>query len=408
MAKFRKAILKTGTYHSPDGKVEVTPERLQHWAGEFSRMKAAGQVVPIDWDHASDPAQLQPLSLEDFQRKHSAACAVGHLEEFHLAEDGQSAEVLLDVRQPKAAESAELNTCYVSPVLFPSWKDGAGNEYRDVITHVDFVSHPVDHSQGPFAPVEPTMIACALRMSLSTNIYRLGDVPMDPEKLNKPEDDDEDEGAEDAADAAAPPADAGTTDAQTGNTSSTLQDVVNALAKFNVILQSGTTADNLLDRLHAALLTAAAHQAKDKAPTTNGSDNQSPPAVVQDPGFATMSAQAQAAIAYAERQHRAGIGRRLEKLCKSGRCTPAELKDWQEKLPAVKLSLGADGTPQAVAEVEQFINHREAVPKGTFWTDEQRLSLAPRTVVDPPEAMRGELTADEVSRVAAWAMGGKK
>jgi hypothetical protein len=51
-------------------------------------------------------------------------------------------------------------------VILNSWKDGANNEYRDVITHVDFVNHPVDHSQGPFVPAEQPIL-CGIRMGLS-------------------------------------------------------------------------------------------------------------------------------------------------------------------------------------------------------------------------------------------------
>lgn len=408
MAKFRKAILRTGTYHSPDGVVDVTPERLHHWASEFARMKSASQVVPIDWDHATDAAEMTPLSLQDFEKRHSAAKGVGRLEDFRLSPDGESAEIVLDVRTPRAVEAAEANTCFVSPVLFPSWRDGAGNEYRDCITHVDFVHHPVDHSQGAFVPVEQGAIACALRMSLSTNIYRFGkDNPMPNEFPPSKEDEaSKEDSAEDQAEGEVENETDGTVQ---GADNSTLANVIDTLAKFNIMLAEGTTGQNLLERLHSALLTAVAHQGLDEkkdevAEPEAGQKPQPKPEVIQDPGIAVMSLQTKAVIAHAERQHRATIAERLSSLCNSGRCTPAELKAQQERLPAVKLSLNAQGEPE-VSDVETFIAHREAVPKGTFWTDEQRTRLS--SVVEPPVNMALEPGAEDLNNLTDWALGRK-
>jgi hypothetical protein len=176
MAGFKKAVLRVGTYHSPDGEVPVTPERLQHWRREFQRMKSARQVVPVDWDHAeqSNRAGLTPLSLGDFRKRRSARNTVGHLVDFDLTEDG--AVLTLDVPDENAADKADKNLVFVSPVISPAWRDGALNEYADCITHVDFVNHPVDYSQGPFERIstetnQQPAIACALRMGLGTQFY---------------------------------------------------------------------------------------------------------------------------------------------------------------------------------------------------------------------------------------------
>lgn len=403
--KFRKAILKTGTYHSPDGTVEVTPERLRHWELQFSRMGRSNQVVPIDWDHAETQEALQPLSKDEYHRKRSALTTIGHLADFRVSDAGDSAEITLDLRTPKAVEAAELNTVYVSPVLFPEWKDGAGNVYTDVITHVDMVNHPVDHSQTPFVPVEPQTIACALRMSLSAKPYRLSeDKPMADEK--KPEDESpEHEAAE------SPEEEATETDEATEETpaepaepmnQSTVDDVLEGLRAFNIVLPDGTNGSNLLERLHSALLTAAAHQGK--GPQDADAEKPQPDTKIEDPAIATMSLQARGAMAWAESQYRKDISARLKALSESGRCTPAELKSHDGKVTAIKLSLDASGQP-AKSDLEKWIESREAVPKGTFWTSEQRLSLA--TVHEPPQAMRGELTQDEIQQTVGWALGKK-
>jgi len=160
MAVFKKTVLKVGNYQSPDGNVEVTPERLRHWETMHKKLKVNKQVVPCNWDHLNDPVKAVPMSQDSFKKKRSARDTVGHLREFRVADDGQSAELSVQVLKKDAESAAKSNSVYVSPVIYPQWKDGGGNEYTDVITHVDFVNHPVDHSQGPFVPTD-----MAIRMS---------------------------------------------------------------------------------------------------------------------------------------------------------------------------------------------------------------------------------------------------
>ena len=165
MAVFKKTVLKVGTYHSPDGTVEVTPERLKHWAATHKRLVSNKQVVPCNWDHLDDPVKAVPMSRDTFRRRRSARDTVGHLRDVKLASDGQSVELHLQVLKKDAKEAASNNTVYVSPVIYPNWRDGGGNEYQDVITHVDFVNHPVDHSQGPFVATQLGTVGMAIRMS---------------------------------------------------------------------------------------------------------------------------------------------------------------------------------------------------------------------------------------------------
>lgn len=224
MPLFKKSILRVGTYHSPDGKVQITPERLRHWAAMHRKLRQNRQVVPIDWDHADNPTTAVPMSAKRFnERKRSAKNTVGHLRGFRVARDGQSAEIVLDLHRKSAVEAADSNTVFVSPVIFDEWKDGSGNVYDDVITHVDFVNHPVDATQGAFEQVAEGTLALALRFGLGEgkpNIYRLElDIEDDDEDEEDDEDvvpvddEDEDEGEEDA-DAAddEPPVDNGEDD----------------------------------------------------------------------------------------------------------------------------------------------------------------------------------------------------
>jgi hypothetical protein len=174
------------------------------------------------------------------------------------------------------------------------------------------------------------------------------------------------------------------------------------------VLQEGTTMDNLLDRLHAALLTAAAHQAKDDPEDAkDGADAGNSGASIQQPDVAMMSLESRAALAWAEKQHRTVIRKRLDDLLRNGQCTPAEKSRWDAGAGAVKLSLDPEtGTP-ASSRIEEFLDSREAVPKGTFWSAEQRTRMAREQVVEPPASMRGELSNDEIADLTNWALGRK-
>lgn len=401
--KLKKAILQRNTYHSPDGKVQVTAERLRGWADTFNRMKSAGQVVPISWDHAETLDGVKPLSAADWERKRSAKTTVGRVLDFRVLPDDSGAEIELEITDPVAQGRAERNEVFVSPVILDSWRDGHGNEYADPITHVDMVNHPVDHSQGAFEPVETASIACALRMGLSTQIYKLGasDVADDDEDKDDDgipaaldsDDSDPSEGAEDEDKSV-----------DVGDDPAMLKGVIGALSQFNIVMPDDTHTGNFVDRLHTALLTAAAHKKEDQTeepavPTEN-------PAVA-DPGFAAMSNDVRNAIGYAEKQHRRQVEVDLQSLLKDGKITPAEHKTHSTAIRAVKLSLDAQGEP-IPSEVEKFIASRQPLPKGTFWSDVQRTQLSAAVVADPPRDPREGLTEEETKDKANWALGVKK
>lgn len=175
---FKKAILAVGTYISPDRKVVVTPERLRHWEREHRRLTRNKQVVPAAWDHADRWEDMQPIPMSSYRledERPTARNTVGRMVDFRVTDGGKRAEILYEVRGQRGIDAVENNNVFVSPVILDEWQDGAGNEYRDVITHVDLVDHPVDYSQGPFIPVKGDGAAalslagreyCGLRMSL--------------------------------------------------------------------------------------------------------------------------------------------------------------------------------------------------------------------------------------------------
>lgn len=408
MAKFKKAILRAGqTYHSPDGKVTVTPERLSHWASEFSKLTGNGYVVPIDWDHAADLAGASPVKLSDHKKRRSAKNTVGKLAEFNVAADGQSADVLLDITDPTAQGRAERNEVYVSPVIFDKWADGAKNQYSDVITHVDIVNHPVDHSQTPFVPAEPGTVALGIRMGLS-GVYRMGDNPFGDD------DDDDTEGDDEPTDVL-PDGDEGKSDKNPDmpkvEGDDKIAEAIRAhLDQLGAALPSdwSFSSDAADQILLTALKTLVKANQKAEAESSKGDDDDDSNGdddmgKLADPGFAAMSLASRNALAYSEREHRKGIQSRLDTLRDQGRCTVDEHSKRMEGVAAIRLSLDDDGNPN-LSDLEKWLDSREAVPAGTFWTPEMRTANATRlSIAEPGEHQRlgSDAEAEDYARKLA-------
>ena len=398
--KFTKRILEVGRYESPDGEVVVTPERLQHWSDTFRSMRKKKLGIPIGWDHHDDPNLSKPIQLGPGKRK-AAKDVVGYVQDFQVGDDGQTAELTIDVPRDEDADKVKHNLAYVSPVIFDQWKDGRGEVHKDCITRVDLVQHPVDNSQTPFEAV-----ACSLRMGLDTGkpeTFRLAEMPEESEGSN-------------------------TVDVDR------LKSVIAALASMNVVLPADTTAMNFFERVEAALLTAAAmgggesddleeaeqeqfaalssqrgsaalsSQRDSTALSTERAENETSEESTDSLEGEGMSELESKLLNHANTQHREGVVRRLSVLLENGQCTPAEHKDKAEAAGAVRLSLNDEGVHEG-SPLESWIESREAVPKGTFWSSEQRTQLA--TEVPHPEGIEGELSDEDADKVVDEILGKK-
>lgn len=388
---FSKSILKVGTYHSPDGVVKVTPERLRHWARETKRLQSVGYAIPSHFDHSNELEELEPIAMDVLDRKQtrSASRTVGKLSDIRVSKDGQSAEIVLETLTPQATEAVKSNSVYVSPVIFPEWKDGAGNSYRDVITSFDLVDHPVDYSQTSFVPAQKLGLVPAIRMGVNTKPFRLGAAMADEEKEYDEFEEDStdtegDEGGSDSvpdtsmdepAEETAPPTpvDTDPTDDIESNAQA-LGDVIAALQGMNIILPPDTAAGNFLERLHTALLTAQAHQGMGGNPGEMPGE-QIPEAA--SPQIATMSVQQRQRVSKS-------LTQRIEALLKSGRCKPVEANNQKRALQTVRLSLDSEGNPRK-SHIERWIEAREDVPEGTFWSNKQKTSATKLSRVPAPQ-----------------------
>jgi len=130
-----KDLIRVGTFVHPEKKftVEVTPERMRRWASAFGRMKANGIDVPVPYGHSYDSRDN-----------------AGFLREMWV--DGDRLVGLIEV--PKEADRENLGTTVrrVSVSLNPSYVDGEGREYGEVIEHVAATNYPVVPGQDNFKP----------------------------------------------------------------------------------------------------------------------------------------------------------------------------------------------------------------------------------------------------------------
>ena len=398
--RLKKAILKIGKYQSPDGEIVVTPERLRGWENSFGLMKSRNLGIPVGADHADDAAKTVPVALSaGKQKKRSPLDGVGWLESFKVAADGKSAEITLDIADEKAADKALKNLVEVSPIIYPTWRDGQGKEYSDVITHVDLVHHPVDASQSKFERV-PEAIACCLRMAADIGtteptLYRMSD------DFGKSDDDSSDSGESDKGEETKPEAEPENPDLPNSPDvdQQQLEALIAILAKLGYALPADASQETIIRDLLTVFKNADAMSAKQEADEAKEEKEQEVSQINEaSPQFAAMSLQAKTGLAYAEKLHRESIRMSLDTLLKEGKCLPAEHKAKLEGIGAVRLSLDNDGNHQAT-KLEDWIESRKALPVGAVWDPETKLQRMGSINESAPE-IDTELSS-ELSEAAA-------
>jgi hypothetical protein len=401
MAKFKKAILKANReYQSPDGPVFVDRERLAHWVSQFGRMRDAGLSVPCSWGHDDDPEKGVPTRLASAdKRRRLPQDTVGYLRSVELTEDGDAAEIEIDVRRKADVEACDLNLAYVSPVIRKSWKDGDGEVWDDCWGHMDLVQHPVDHRQTPFERVEESSeqtIACALRMGLDDGTpatWRLADSDKGTKSMA------DDEKTSDSGDSETSEVE----DMAVTDDGGRLKKVLDALAGMGIVLSDDTNEENFLEHVEQALLTAAAVNGEgDAAMPEDEGDLE-----VTAPQFAAMSLERSKEKKYIDKQHQKTIGARLQAVLDHGQCTPHEAKEHRTKVATVRLSLDDNGD-SIPSGLETWISSREAVPNGTFWPSEERTRMGALDPIPHPPGLHGDkMPDDEAKKLADGILGAK-
>jgi hypothetical protein len=395
----------------------VTPERLRHWERQVKAIQSVGYAIPSHFDHANEEDLLTPISETELRDKQSRSAknTVGKLKSFTVSPDGRSAEIVLHTLDPQATKSVASNAVYVSPVIHPAWKDGAGNKYPDALTSFDLVDWPVDHSQSSFTPlVRMGQRVCpAIRMGASKP-YLLERFGMSTATVKnrstksikarflsvlrmgseKPEDDKPEETAsEDTPTPSDDPSPTETIGAEQSDAPDLLDSVLGLLGEYGVSLPEDTSDENLISHLRVALTALLGSQEPEEE---EQDEPQIPDAMPQPvaPSIATMSVQQRKALERAQvaekalaDNHKSTLTQRLSALLQSGRCTPAEHDAQLSTLGTVRMSMNDNGSFNP-NRVDWFIEDRESVPQGTYWTPEQRTkSIEKLSVVEPPDAI---------------------
>jgi len=373
---FRKAVLSVNEYQSGDGSVTVTPDRLRHWEDQFGRLKDAGYAVPMHFNHADldDLEMLSPIAMDSLTRRDTRGAhnTEGRMVDFKVTPDGQSAEITVEIMTPSAIEKVENNSVFVSPVIFPEFRDGHGHTYADVITSVDLVDYPVDHSQGPFIPAEPALMGCGIRMGIRPTIFKPKVLRMDMAYDS------------DAAPAAPPGNDM---DESRSDADSIIKMIVDVMQEVGVQLPEDTNAANIVDNIRMVLGNGG-----------QGGGNPDNGTVAVSPEIQTMSALVRNSRAYAERAYHRELLGRLEGLRDSGKILDEEFSLYAAKVAAQRLSLDPYSKPKQ-GDVERFMQSRQVIPVGTFKTSTYRAGggskLARMSVAEPknPEALTPEREA---------------
>ena len=380
--RFQKKILKVGdTYYAHGGEVKVTHARHKHWVEQFNALKAAGYKAPAGWGHGDDDKPVK-FSSDHHDERDTAGYAIG------LKQDGDYLVLELDIPDPEDARKVEQNLAHISPVIYDQWQDGKNNHYRDIFTHFDLVQHPVDHSQTKFIALSlvTTKSGAKVKTLLSSEPKTVKDDYEKDEKDEKDEDKMEmgEEGEGETSELGG---------LDLGSLYEQLRDRLDLAIPEGIDLTSPAGV--------AMLVTAALN----KIPAAEVEEEELEPEPVEESPPMQMSSEqkralssAQAATAWAENEHRKQLRSRITSLKSTGRCTPIEAQRHESKIGGVKLSL-VGGKPKS-SDTERWIESREAIPKGTFFTAEQKTKLS--SVEDNSRFVGGdEMTPERANELAA-------
>lgn len=145
---FRKQLAYAGQFEAKGKRFRLSNEQFTVWARNHELMRSRGVKVPLPVKHTTDPEKNrgEVLSLE-------------------LGKDSKGRDALFFVGRFRDAEAAKLSaTAGVSLYAVPKFKDGLGNEYTNVITHVALTDYPV------LPDMEKWQIAASLDSDFTTPV----------------------------------------------------------------------------------------------------------------------------------------------------------------------------------------------------------------------------------------------
>jgi len=134
--RFEKELLRVGRWIHPAKKlvVDVTRERLSRWAENFRRMLAKGIRVPVPYGHSYDPRDNAGFVTD-------------------MRVEGDSLVGVLEIPRDEDAARVGSVATDVSVSVNPSFVDGEGDSFGEVIEHVAITNYPVVSGQANFVPI---------------------------------------------------------------------------------------------------------------------------------------------------------------------------------------------------------------------------------------------------------------
>lgn len=166
MAKFVKPVVKAGKYvvSTPNGgraETTLTVERLAKWVDSFNKLKAKGYRTPAPFDHILEASPFRVgQAINVPADKNGGFWNRLWLDGETLMGELQSPGKINDPNAPASKIGTTVQETSVYAV--PNWKDGTGDTYDEVLSHIALVVNPIEPGQGNFKPVEG---AIALAMS---------------------------------------------------------------------------------------------------------------------------------------------------------------------------------------------------------------------------------------------------
>lgn len=248
MERFEQTFLQPGRYHVGGGRYrDFTAQEISSYVTGTKELLAAGHSVPLIFEHAAPGSdEGSPRDSKAAQVKHGA----GWLGGVNLGNDGSALHVLEVTDADAARKLADGSIKFTSPELRPTWTDGKGRVFKNIISHVALTHKPRNPDQSKLQPVaEP-----ALQFSLA-----------DLEPIQMSFDDDKDADDKSPIDKATDretPADASEnpdmpTPGAASEEQKQLESCIAFLKTIGVALPANTDASNFMDRLQTGLMTLA-------------------------------------------------------------------------------------------------------------------------------------------------------
>ncbi len=157
MPKFAKEVLCPGTYHQGRSRITISADDCRDFYLSLSQLRERGLHLPLILEHP--PADRDPLKTNlGFPVEHPGELLADELKRTVGFSDLASTqtrlnsrggvEIEFDVPDPGTAQQlADKRIRFVSPELLHYWKDGKGNEYRKLMSHVALTHRPVQIDQ---------------------------------------------------------------------------------------------------------------------------------------------------------------------------------------------------------------------------------------------------------------------